>query len=244
MPKGKFHRAKGRPLHRQVHDFLLQRISSGFYVTGDKLGTEVALAAELKVSTITCRRALQDLAAGGYITRTPRRGSVVQPIPSSASLSGSLDRLLDDVRLRRTSAEFKVGKAELVRPPEEVRRAFGADPGILLRRSTFVIRRNKVAVAHLTVWTLEDLARLIAPQGIAKKARLALLRDAGVKIARVVQTVAGHPAPAGVSGKIGVRKGSVTTRMTRTVFDTRGRVVELVVAYSPWNRYEYRVILQ
>lgn len=240
----RFKRSAGVPLHRQVHDFLLSRIVSGFYPTGSKLATEVVLAGELKVSTITCRRALQDLAAGGYITRTPRLGSVIQPIPSSTSLSASLERLLDDVSLRRSSARFEVRQAEFLVPPEEVRQLFGGDEGQVFQCVTMLIRRNGAVVAHLTTWTPEDIARKIRPKAVAKKSRIELLRKAGIKISRVVQTIAGHPAPPELVREIGVRAGGVTTRMTRTVFDSRGRPVEYVVAYSPWDQYQYRVILQ
>lgn len=239
-----FRRRTGAPLHRQVHDFLLSRIVSGFYPAGAKLATEVVLAGELKVSTITCRRALQDLAVGGYITRTPKLGSVIQPIPSSTSLSASLERLLDDVSLRRSSAKFEVREAEFLAPPKDIGRLFGCGDGDVFQRAVMLIRRNQTVVAHVTTWTPEILARKIKTKAVERKSRIALLRDAGIKISRVVQAIAGHPAPAGIAREIGVRAGGVTTRMTRTVFDTRGRVVEYVIAYSPWDQYQYRVILQ
>jgi GntR family transcriptional regulator len=244
IQKQRFQRRTGAPLHRQVHDFLLSRIVSGLYPVGSKLATEVALAAELNVSTITCRRALQDLAAEGYLTRTPRLGSIIQPVPSSTSLTGSLARLLDDVSLRRASARFEVRKSEFLIPPAEVRKVFGCADDEVFQRVVMVIRRQGAVVAHLTTWTPEGLARKIKPGDVARKSRIELLREAGVRISRVVQAVAGHPAPRELSKEIGVRPGGVTTRMTRTVFDTRGRVVEYVIAYSPWDQYQYRVILQ
>lgn len=240
----RFRRRAETPLHRQVHDFLLSRIVSGLYPTGSKLATEVALAAELNVSTITCRRALQDLAVEGYITRTPRLGSIIQPVPSSTSLTGSLERLLDDAALRRSSARFEVKKSGVLAPPPEVRQVFACADDEVFQRVVMVIRRQGVVVAHLTTWTPESLARKIRAKDVTRISRIELLRQAGVRISRVVQAVAGHPAPRELAGEIGVRPGGVTTRMTRTVFDTRGKVVEYVIAYSPWDQYQYRIILQ
>ena len=63
-------RGNGVPLYRQVYDLLLERIATGESKPGSKLPTEIDLAKSLKVSSITCRRALQELAAEGYIIPT------------------------------------------------------------------------------------------------------------------------------------------------------------------------------
>jgi GntR family transcriptional regulator len=231
------------PLYRQVYDLILKRIVSGHYVEGDKLPTEVKFASELGVSAITCRRALQDLAAEGYITRTPRKGSIVQRIPYSAALSASLDRLLDAVKVRRESADFEVLEFETVEAPAEIGAIFGETSDGLYLKSVVLIKRDGQTVAHLTTWTPEDLGKHVDENAISSTFGIVHMKESGINVTRAVQTIGGHPAPKDIAKKIGVKPGSSATKMTRTAYDDEDRVVEFVVAYSPWDQYEYRIIM-
>ena len=236
-------RGSGLPLYRQVYDLILKRIVSGHYSEGDKLPTEVNFASELGVSTITCRRALQDLAAEGYITRTPRKGSIVQRIPYSAALSGSLERLLDAVQVRRNSADFEVLEFGTVEPPADIKAIFGEASGSPFVKSVVLVKRNGQTVAHLVTWTPEDLGRHIDSNAVSSTFGIDHMKQSGVNVSRAVQTIGGHPAPEDIAAVIGVETGSPATKMTRTAYGDHDRVVEYVVAHSPWDRYEYRIVM-
>ncbi|ASJ73067.1 GntR family transcriptional regulator [Granulosicoccus antarcticus] len=65
------------PLHEQVKDRIVERITSGSWSAGDVLPTETELAKMLGVSYGTIRRAMGDLTNEGIVMRRRRTGTVV-----------------------------------------------------------------------------------------------------------------------------------------------------------------------
>lgn len=66
-----------RPLYRQVQDVLVQRIGSGVWKPGDMLPSEFELAADLRTSQGTVRKALNRMEADNLIVRMQGRGTFV-----------------------------------------------------------------------------------------------------------------------------------------------------------------------
>jgi len=69
------------PLYHQLKAALLRDIDAGRWRPGERLPTEDALIARFKVSKITVRQALRDLAQLGYIRREQGGGTSVQRPP-------------------------------------------------------------------------------------------------------------------------------------------------------------------
>ena len=78
-------------LYQTIYDDLKKRILSGLYAPGSLLPSEAQLKKEFDVSTITIRRAVQELALDGYIEKRQGIGSYVRERNQTAeivSLSG------------------------------------------------------------------------------------------------------------------------------------------------------------
>jgi len=69
------------PLYHQVKTALLREIEAGRWEPGEQFPTENALIERFRVSKITVRQALTDLAQLGYIRREQGRGTFVQRPP-------------------------------------------------------------------------------------------------------------------------------------------------------------------
>ena len=69
------------PLYHQVKVAILREIEAGRWAPGDQLPTENKLIEQFRVSKITVRQALADLAQMGYIRREQGRGTFVQRPP-------------------------------------------------------------------------------------------------------------------------------------------------------------------
>jgi GntR family transcriptional regulator len=69
------------PLYHQVKTSILSRIETGQWRPGDRLPSEDELADRFKVSKITVRQALRELAQLGHIRREQGRGTFVQRPP-------------------------------------------------------------------------------------------------------------------------------------------------------------------
>ncbi len=86
--------------HRQVREFVLDRILTKKLKVGDALPTEGLLAESLSVGRNTVRQALGDLVSEGYIRRIPGRGVFVarEVQKSRESSMGVFGLILPDVR--------------------------------------------------------------------------------------------------------------------------------------------------
>jgi GntR family transcriptional regulator len=82
------------PLYHQVFAKLRDQIAEGVYQKGDALPGEYDLAAHFKVSRITVRRALEELAAHGSIVREHGSGTFVSGRAASPPLRTSIDDFL------------------------------------------------------------------------------------------------------------------------------------------------------
>ncbi|WP_163541019.1 GntR family transcriptional regulator [Occultella kanbiaonis] len=67
------------PLYLGAYASLKERIEDGTWAEGDRLPTQAELTADLGISAITLKRAMDMLRDEGYVTARPRRGTVVTP---------------------------------------------------------------------------------------------------------------------------------------------------------------------
>lgn len=74
--------------YRQIQEQLQAQILAGVYRPGDRLPTEVELAAMHGVSRVTSAAALNALAREGVVQRAPRRGTVVTPAAERGTAPG------------------------------------------------------------------------------------------------------------------------------------------------------------
>ena len=86
-----------KPIYEQVASQVHALIMSGELVAGQQLPSIRALAAELRISAITTKRAYADLEAQGFICTVPGKGSYV---------AGDNLELLREERLRQVEASL------------------------------------------------------------------------------------------------------------------------------------------
>lgn len=86
MEKSRNERTSGRSISKQqtVQQQLRSWIVSGRLKPGDRLPTRVELERRFRASTVTVQRALDNLAADGFVHARGRRGTFVTPRPPSA----------------------------------------------------------------------------------------------------------------------------------------------------------------
>ncbi len=86
-----------KPIYEQIAAQIRDAVATGELAAGEQLPSIRALAAQLRISAITTKRAYQDLEAQGYVTTIPGKGCFVA--------EQNLD-LLREERLRRVEASL------------------------------------------------------------------------------------------------------------------------------------------
>lgn len=69
--------SSGKPIYEQVAEGIRAQIMSGDLAPGEQLPSIRQLAADLRISAITTKRAYSDLEAQGFIAAVPSKGSFV-----------------------------------------------------------------------------------------------------------------------------------------------------------------------
>jgi DNA-binding LacI/PurR family transcriptional regulator len=70
-------KTEAQPLYKRIYDHILDNISSGKLLAGDKVPSEKELCEQFKVSRITSKKALEMLSEQGVLVRFPGKGSFV-----------------------------------------------------------------------------------------------------------------------------------------------------------------------
>jgi GntR family transcriptional regulator len=121
-------RSSPLPLYHQIKQAVLGRVEHGQYLPGELIPPERDLAEEFKVSRITVRRAIEDLAREGLFVRIQGKGTFVTPLKVSDS-SKRVGGFAEELRLTGFEAKFKVIEVSTIPCPPGVARKLNIDEG-------------------------------------------------------------------------------------------------------------------
>jgi GntR family transcriptional regulator len=233
----------GEAKAKQVYLVLRDRILSGAIGFGARLPTENKLAEFHRVSRVTVRRALGELARERLIERRRSAGTRViyrsSPAPMTADISGVLANLA--AMGRRTAVELL--SFDYVPAEGAVAQALGVGPYQLLQRSVRVRAVDGVPFSYLTTHVPESVSVTFSKQELASRPLLELLERAGVKVERARQRISAGLATRDVAEALEVRSGSPLIELVRVVYDQAGRGVEHLHALYRPDRYTFEIDL-
>lgn len=133
-PPGEMANPGFRPLYRQVKDLLLRRIGDGVWAPGALIPSEQQIAAELRVSQGTVRKALDEMTGERLLTRRQGRGTFVAR-HDEARILFQFFKLVPDNGVA-TFPESELRRTENARADEDERRVLNLAPGDRVVRIT------------------------------------------------------------------------------------------------------------
>ncbi|MEO0386534.1 MAG: GntR family transcriptional regulator [Pseudomonadota bacterium] len=220
---------------RRVYLSLRDEISNGAAPAGMLLPGEHRLAAQFGVSRVTVRRALEALAADGWIEKRTGAGSVVLPRAGiepqiAADFAGLIPQLAEIERATTVRLiSFSYGT-----PPAPVAAALGLDPGDRVQTAVRVRLSEGVAFSHLTTHVPADIAESYTEADLATQPLFRLLERSGVAVDSATQSVSATLATPEVADALQAAVGAPLLSLRRVVRDRAGRGVEYLSAlYRP-----------
>jgi GntR family transcriptional regulator len=232
------------PLYRLVQEELRRAIATGKYPAGTPLPSERELTERFGVSSITVRRALDDLASAGLIERGRGRRARVRQPRASAELEGSLQGLFETILVQGWNNEVTILEFGLAAAPENVAAAMSVEVGAPLHCTVSLMRRHGKLICHARHWVPVDIGQRIQKQQLLEVPRLLLMMRLNIRMERAYQSIASCPAPSEMVAPFEIAEGSPMLRIVRTTCDDKDRGVEHVVAHFPWDRFEYRMSMR
>ena len=231
------------PLYFQLFTLLKNRILNGSIPHGEQMPTEEELAKGFGVSRITAKRALDDLAAAELVERRRGKGTFVTYSSAyesvHAPLVGELEKLSN--LARRTHVKvLDVGKQL---PPGDVASEMGLDHGELAWRATRIrCTEDDVPYGHLISWTV-GLSKGYTKRELERGVRLDILRDNGIEIAKIEQSITAVPARDFFAEALGLQIGEPTLLMVRRIYNPENQLVDILYCHYNPRRFHFRLEL-
>jgi GntR family transcriptional regulator len=206
---------------------LAERISSGQYHPGQRLGDERTLAADLDVSRATLRQALAGLQETGMVRRVPGRGGGT--FVAKGKIERDLSRIVGVPALLRSQgvvAGTRVLSARLTEPGDIAAQALGTRPGEL------VVDLVRIRLADGSPFSLEN-CRLPAKRfpgllelPLGGSVYELIEEHFDVKLAKSTERIEVTLAATDEAMILDVEPGAPLLAITRTVTDEDGEPIE------------------
>jgi GntR family transcriptional regulator len=225
-----------RPLYKQVRDILIKRIAEGIWQAGQALPSEPEIAADLRVSPGTVRKALDEMAAENLVVRRQGRGTYVarhddarilfqffKLVPDSGERAFPDSRVLDvSVGVRREAAGM-LGLA-------------GAQPVLCLKRVRMLGGRPCVVE---TIVLPAALFPGLESRAIPNNLYELYATEFGVTIGRAREKLKAVAAGPEEALHLGVPAGTPLLRVDRQAFALDGRLAEWRVSLCRTDDLHY-----
>ena len=229
---------------RRVYLVLRDRILSNALAAGSRLPTENDLARFHRVSRVTVRRPLAELAREKLIERRRSAGTRVIYRPSSKPLTADIANALATLVEMGERTVSKLLTFGYVAAEGAVAEALAVAPGEMLQRSVRVRSINGMPFSHLTAHVPERIGRTYTKRELATKPLLGLFERSGVTIERAAQRISAVLATPETANALDVRTGSPLIELVRVVYDSDGRGVEHLHALYRPDRYNFEMDLE
>lgn len=226
------------PLYHQIYVLLREQIVSGTYADGERVPSEHEIEDTFGVSRITAKRALDELAAEGLVTRQRGTGTVVTFRPPASSMSGEAVGLIENFLAMALETDVDILGFDYVPAPPRVAEALAIEPGALVQETIRTRKKDGIVFSYSLTHIPEDIGRLYQKEDIANHPMLTLLERTGHSIKRARQMITATLADNIIGPALGVRVGSPLLKVTRVVYDADDRAVEVIVVHYRPDLYQ------
>jgi len=229
------------PLYHQIFMILREQIRTGDFKIGDVMPGEQELSRLFDVSRITVKRAMNELAAAGLVTRHRGRGTVVSYNASVPVVQGNFDTLMN--ALNRLGIETEVELLELssVNADETIANHLGLETGDSLQRSVRLRRLEGSPFSYHLSYVPEDLAAGYEADGLLNDSVMALLEKSGVRLAEANQYISAIAAEPEMANILDVAPGAPLLEVTRVLLDIERRAVQYMQAVYRPDTFSYHI---
>lgn len=230
------------PLYAQVKQLLVQRLIDKTWTPGMGLPSENQLAAELKVSQGTVRKALDEMAAEKLVVRRQGRGTFVSEHTQEQALFHFFRLVgLDD---QGQLPESEVLSAKNVAANKLEMQRLGLNAG---DRVTRIVRLRKLdekpVIYEVLSVPLTLIPNLAKKQPLPNSLYTLYQRDYGLSVLKAVERVKAVSAAAEEVEHLNVEAGTPLLEIERTASSLDGRAIELRVSRCHTDQHRYMVEL-
>jgi GntR family transcriptional regulator len=226
------------PLYQQLFLALREKIRSGAFAPGVLLPGEQELSKLFEVSRITVKRALNELAAAGLVSRHRGRGTIVTYNAAAPVVKASFENFLANVRLMGLSTEVELISVSERPAAEQIAELLELAPGAPVQHAVRLRKLEGEPFSYLITHVPMDIARGYRAEDLSRIPLLHLLESAGWHAEEAEQWVSACAAEAPIAHALGITAGAPLLNVVRVMRDARGRPIEALNAYYRPDRFQ------
>jgi GntR family transcriptional regulator len=231
------------PLYHQIYLVLRERIRTGIYPGGSLLPGEQELVKLLGVSRITVKRALSELAAGGFVARHRGRGTTVTFDAAAPVVKGSFENLLDSLRLMGLGTGVELLEVATTKPSADIADLLGLESGARTQRAVRLRKIEGKPFSYLVTHVPADIAARFNARDLGHKPMLEMLAKAGYEAVEAEQWITATAADLQVARALGIAPGAPLLEIRRIMRDKQGRGVEALHGFYRPDRFQHHMKL-
>jgi DNA-binding GntR family transcriptional regulator len=228
------------PLYFQAALHLQQMIADGDLLPGGRLPNEADLAARLRVSRPTVRRAVSHLVEQGALVR--RRGAGVRVLAPSVRRKADLTSLFDDLARHGGAPRTEVRSLVVGTVAADVAARSGIPEGTAVTSVERLRFAGDDPLALMTNVVPCDVLTLDVAM-LRERGLYQLLREAGGVPVSATQVVGARAATPAEAALLDEPRGAPLLTMTRAARDEQGRLVEYGAHVYRASRYSFELDL-
>jgi GntR family transcriptional regulator len=229
----------GQPAYRRIQSTIRQRIERGSLKPGDVVDSERELAKAHKVSLMTARHALADLAREGVVERRHGAGTFVAPPKIHFN---KLMSYTEQMASRGLLARSRIVSTNVINSEQEIaaRLAIPAAGRLIKIERVRQASDEPFALEACYLPYAEFSALVDAPLDRASLFTL-LERDYGVEIAYADEEIDATASDARVAELLAVPRGSPLLRIRQLIYSTKGKATVYVLGLYRSGRHTLNI---
>ncbi|TRX55041.1 GntR family transcriptional regulator [Thalassomonas sp. M1454] len=226
------------PLYHQVYLFLKEKIHLGDIPFGEKMPTEHQLSEAFSVSRITAKRAMDELAEEGYISRRRGKGSHVIYKNRAEHVAAPLSGLLENLKVLGQETQVKSLGFKRAIPPLDIQERFGIGPEEELIQSIRVRSNDGIPFGYYVSWT-RDIGDSYNEDSLQQSTRLELFKQAGVHLDNVEQSITATLSNMDTALVLDIPTGRPLLLLDRSMYDSEGKLFDHLYAIYRPDKYQF-----
>jgi len=230
------------PLYHQIYSQISEKIRLGDIPTGSIIPSENQLAEALSVSRITVKRALNELADAGLVSRRRGRGTVVIA-NTDLNFHESLSDYVENVARLRRITEAEILGREDVTADETLAKRLQVKTGDAIEKITHRLSLKNSILSYVETFIPETFSKGFSQSDIEREPILTLLIKSGINIRRAEQRLFAVAATSHIAKMMDVDVGAPLLKIHCIMVDADDRPVEDIYAWYHSDRYQYQMTL-
>ena len=232
------------PLYHQIYNVLREKIRHGELARGTLMPGEQELSRCFEVSRITVKRALNDLAADGLVTRHRGRGTIVSGGSTIPVVKGSFDTLIESLHLMGLETEIELLEVSVISANEALAEQLHIEPQSKVQRATRLRKLQGEPFSYLVTYVPWNIAVRFPAKQLASTPMLKLLENVGAAHLEAEQWITATGAEPSIARALDVAPGAPLLKIERIMRGAKGTPVQVIHAHYRPDRFQYHVRTQ